>query len=97
MVIEDFNIKSVPMLPSKADAPPIVDADAVLSPAPPFESLKSVGRWDSQIPESLGLVQHPELPKGDALEIGGEAARRGSVEQRLCVSRLKRSDHTATL
>jgi hypothetical protein len=97
MVIDDFNVIGIPVLPSKADAPPIIDADAVLSHAFPFKRFESIGRWNSQIPESLSLAQHPEFPESDALDVSGEPPRRGPVEQRLRVSRLKRSDHTVIL
>lgn len=97
MVIDDFNVIGIPVLPAKADTPPIIDADTVLSRAFPFKRFESIRRWNSQIPESLRLVQHPEFPESDALDISGEPPRRGPVEQRLRVSRLERSNHTVIL
>jgi hypothetical protein len=49
MVIHDLNIFGTPCLPIKADAPLIVDTNAVLPGTVAFEHLKTISGWHSQI------------------------------------------------
>jgi hypothetical protein len=69
MVVHDFYVVNVSLLPNEADAPLIVDADAVLANSIAFESFQSVARGHSQIHEALSVVQHPQFPTGYPLHL----------------------------
>ena len=63
MVIDNFNVKSIALLPTKTYSPLIVYSDTVLTfPVAP-ELLQLVSRWHSQVIESFGSIQQEELSK----------------------------------
>ena len=51
MVINDFNICGIAIIPIKADPPLAVDADAVLSGSIARKPFQSIGGWNKQILE----------------------------------------------
>jgi hypothetical protein len=51
MVVNDLDIEGVTSAPDEADAPPIVDANAVLPDTIGAQRLKPVAWWDAQIVE----------------------------------------------
>jgi hypothetical protein len=57
MVIDDFNVKSIALLPAKAYSPLIVYSDAVLTFPVARELLQAVSRWYSQVIESFSRIQ----------------------------------------
>jgi hypothetical protein len=58
VVIDDLHVMSIPVNPAKADAPLIVDADAVLALSTTLERLKPIGRRNSQILKCEGIAEH---------------------------------------
>lgn len=61
MTIHDLHFKGITIPPFKADTPLLVDADAVLSYPVPFELLQAVCRWNTQVIQRDGPIQHPQL------------------------------------
>lgn len=61
MIVGDFYVQSVSLLPSKADSPLIVDSNAMLSAPIASKHLESVPRRDSEVIEVAGPMQHNEL------------------------------------
>ena len=57
MVIDDLDQLSAAVSPDKAEAPLIVDADAVLPSAIALEGLQPVAWRRAQIEEGVGLLQ----------------------------------------
>ncbi len=57
MVIDDFDIVRVSPSPDKADAPALVDADAVLTSSIADKLLKTISRWNPQVVEDFGDVE----------------------------------------
>ncbi len=57
MAIDDRNVVSIPITPHKADAPLIVDANAVLSRAITFERFQSIARRCRKVAQLGGNVQ----------------------------------------
>ena len=49
MVINNFNVISVFIMPNETDAPLAVYPNAVLPLAVPFQGFESVGRWNQEI------------------------------------------------
>jgi hypothetical protein len=74
VVVGDLDIVRVAVLPPKADAPLIVDVNAVLPGSIPFELLQAIARRDAQVVEQLCSVDEPELPQHDPLELYGKSA-----------------------
>ena len=75
MIINDFHVVSVSFCPFKADAPLIIDADAVLSFASGCQTLQMVCRWDAQIIQILCVVEHTQFPQGGLLDVWRKFAR----------------------
>lgn len=61
--------------PFEADAPLVIDADAVLSFASACQALKAICRGDSQIIQILGVVEHTQFSQGNLLDIRRKFAR----------------------
>jgi len=58
VVIHDLDFVCVTVSPDKTDAPLIIDANAVLTLAFAFQGLESIGRWDAEIIQTMGIVEH---------------------------------------
>ena len=58
--------------PAKADAPLIVDPNAVLAFAIAFERFEAICRRRAQIVERSGVVEHTQLSSGNELDILGK-------------------------
>jgi hypothetical protein len=87
VVVDDFDVMSIIADPTEADPPLIVDADAVLAAALPFQRLEPVTRREAQEGEFDGRIDQLQFGHGALLEIGGQPARRMPC-QSLSVSRL---------
>jgi hypothetical protein len=68
MAIGDFNFKGVSVLPSKANAKPIVDADAVLPRAITRECFEPIPRKRRKILQAPGLVNLIQLPTRNSFD-----------------------------
>ena len=62
MVIHDLDFEGIAVRPAKADAPAVVDPNAVLSAAVAVRSFEPVPWWRTQEVERSGGVQHRQLP-----------------------------------
>jgi len=62
MVVHDLNIFCASFLPTKADAPLIVDTNAVLARTVAFECFKAISGWYSQIIQSAGNLKLSQFP-----------------------------------
>jgi hypothetical protein len=62
MIVHNLHVVGVSASPHKANAPLIVDSDAVLSRAAPFERFKPIAGKRSQINQSFRCVQHQQFP-----------------------------------
>ncbi len=57
MIIDDFNISDIVLVPLKTDSPLIIDPNAVLPGAFPFEPFQTVTRHSSYILQAFGILQ----------------------------------------
>jgi hypothetical protein len=80
VIVRYFNVVRVPVTPSKANAPLIVDPNAVLASSISLELLESVPRWHPQVLQSLGSVQYQKLPQGASLNPAWQVANALSLE-----------------
>ena len=78
MIINDLNLIGIVGFPDEANAPLIVDPDAVLSSSITFQFLKSIGWWNAEIGQVFGVVEISQLAIGRLLDILGQA---GFVDQ----------------
>ena len=67
MIINNFNIERVIFNPLKTNPMPVVDPDAMLSSAIPFELFKVVGWRRMQIDQGISTMKHTQLPKSHTL------------------------------
>ncbi len=93
MVVGDLDLVSVAVTPPKADAPLVVNANAVLPGTVPRQLLKPLARWNSQVAERFGCIEKDEFPQGNALEIGGPPPNDLAAEKLLGVAVGKAPDH----
>ncbi|QNM63704.1 hypothetical protein XHV734_5031 [Xanthomonas hortorum pv. vitians] len=74
MVIDDVDLGDIALHPSEADAPLVVDPDAVLPASLALQRFQPVGRWNTQIVEVRGSVEHAQLAARDRLDVGRQPA-----------------------
>jgi hypothetical protein len=93
MVVYDIHVIGIALFPAKADAPTIIDPDAVLPLPISFQSLQAVRRRDTQVLQRLGSIEHSQLPQRNTMDVRPESTHRLAIEKSLSLSRSKRSDH----
>jgi hypothetical protein len=71
MIITNFNVKSVSVLPAEAYSPLVVYADTVLAFAFSFQLFEPVTRGNAQIVDPLSGIQYQELFKGPLAQSAG--------------------------
>jgi len=69
MVINDLNPIGISLMPGKADAPLIIDTDTLLTFPVALERFKVIGRGNTEILKSSGILDHPEFTPGNLLDI----------------------------
>jgi len=93
VVVRDLDGVGVAALPPEADAPLVVEADAVLTGPVAGEPLESVAWRDAEVGERLGGVEDEEIPEGAALEIGWPSPAGAPFEELLGVAVPEALDH----
>jgi hypothetical protein len=96
MVIDDLDLVSVSLTPCEANAPLIVDADAVLAFAVTFQSLQSVARQRRKGAQIGRGVEHIQFSQRLPLD-GPEALYRLPVEEALGVWASKGPHHLSSV
>jgi len=96
VVVGDLNFEGICAAPREADSPLIVDSDAVLPFATPFQLLQPVTRRHAKISKRNGSMQNQELPSRRSFN--SAKARRGPImKEPLGVWRPERPDHATGL
>lgn len=93
MIVHHLDVIRVTRAPYEADAPLVVDADAVLLVSIPAEPFETIPGWNSKVVEAASSIDHPEFPQSRALEIRGPSPDRVSIEESLGVSVAKTPNH----
>jgi hypothetical protein len=65
MIINNFNVFSESIRPTKADSPLIIDANTVLAGTITPERLKVIAGWNSQILKAICDFELPEFSSGN--------------------------------
>jgi hypothetical protein len=79
VVVDDFHVVGVTVDPSEADAPSIVDADAVPAFAQTLQGFEPIGRRNAQIIQHRGIRQHAQLAARHGLDWIAAGRRREGV------------------
>jgi len=82
VIIGDFNFVGVVAFPMEADAPLVVDADAVLPESVAAQGFQAVARRDAEFFEVLCFVDDAKLVEGTALNLGGQLRNSLACENR---------------
>lgn len=85
VVVDDLDVEGVGGAPDEADAPLVVDADAVLARTVALERLEPITGRDAQVGEGVGRIENDEFPKRDALKTGRQTTRAATVKERVRV------------
>ena len=67
MIIHDFHIGSIAILPPEAYTPLLIDPNAVLAGAIPFQQLQSIRWGNAKISKLARIVQHTEFSSSNFL------------------------------
>lgn len=97
MVIDNLNIESVAILPFEANAPLLVDADAVLARAVASECLELIRWGDHQIAQIRSAIEVLQLLARALLNLIIQALHKCPSEHRLRVFVLEGPDHDQSL
>jgi hypothetical protein len=97
VIVHDLDILWPAIGPNEADAPLVVDANAVLSRTIPFQLLQPIARGRRQVTQSFGIVQLPQLALRNPLQVRPDPSSKATVEQRPRVPIGKRTDHPAPI
>src|SRR6476659_10577423 len=69
VVVDDLDFVGIAFSPDEADPPLLIDADRMLSLAIAFECLEPVGGWDTQVFQTLCVVQQAQLSERAGLYV----------------------------
>ena len=83
--------------PFEANAPLVVDPNAVLTGAVSAQSFQSIGRRHAQILQGLRPVEHSQLAQGNLLNVGRQPARPLPLKDLLCFCVLETLDHAGSV
>jgi|SRR6516165_6858061 hypothetical protein len=93
VVVRDLDIRSVPVDPSKADAPLTIDPDAHLSHPIAFQWFELVPRRMTQIIESCRGIKLAQFTKGSILDVPWKLAASLTLPDSLGLLASERPDH----
>ena len=93
MVVDDLDVICVSVLPAKANAPLIVDANTVLARAVAFELFESVARRHTQVVELLGGINEANLAEHEPEQVGREPPDALPLKHALGISIREALDH----
>jgi len=93
VIVHDFDLVGIAIFPYKADAPLVVDANAVLPCPVVLQGLKPVARWEAQGVKARCGVQLRELTPGNGVQCRRQAANVFTGEDAGGVLVRERLDH----
>jgi hypothetical protein len=68
IVVNYLDIVGIAVSPDKANAPSIIDADTVLTPAVAFQCFQAIPRRNQQVLQRAGAMEVQQFPTRDSLE-----------------------------
>jgi hypothetical protein len=97
VIVNNFYVEGITVFPNKADAPLVVDANAVLPFSVALERLKAIAGRNLQVSQDSGSTEHSQFSKCHPLNVPGQFPRPFSLEKVLGLFVFKTSDHPFTL
>jgi hypothetical protein len=89
MVVDDRDISRSSVSPHEADAPLVINPDAVVPGATASERFEAIARWHAQVGQRARLIEHAELPEGRHLNIGRQLSASLAGPNLLCLGSAK--------
>ena len=93
MIVDEFDVAGAASTPGEADAPLVVDTDAVLPGAAAGQLLQPVARGHPQVVDALGGVDENELVVCEPAEFRAEFLDVAAMPDRPAVLVPERADH----
>src|SRR5688500_1310308 len=97
VIVHDLHVVGTAGAPDEADPELVVDTDAVLAGALPSQGSEPVPRWHSQVVQALRVVEHPELPPSDVLDVTRQLPRNLAPPDPFSLRRPEGADHAAII
>jgi hypothetical protein len=97
MIIHDFNIEGVSVIPFEADPPPVIDPQTVLPLSFPVQGFKPISRWHSKVTQRLRTIEHSQFSESRPVDIPGKSPREQTPEYPLRFPAPERSNHGPTI
>src|SRR5450759_2084123 len=91
-IVNDFDIVGMSIVPTKADSVPIVDPDAMLPDASPFQWLQPVAGRSQELAQLGCEVQHPQFSPCNGFDVD-ETGDPFALEQPFGIGASERPDH----
>ena len=85
MIARHFDVVGIALLPAEADAPLIIDANAMLVSAISRQSFQPIGRWNPQIVQALSDIELHQLAPRKAVQFGRKVAQELALKEPLGV------------
>jgi len=92
MVIDDFNVARIAVLPAETDSPLLIDSNTVLTTPISGESFQAIARRDPQISKCIRRVQDQKLSQSHTLN-STESLRISSLKDLFSFPAAKPSYH----
>jgi hypothetical protein len=96
MVIDDFNLGRIAVLPAETDSPLIIDSNTVLTAPISGESFQSISGWDPQIGKCIRRIQDQKPSQCHTLN-SAESLGISSLKDLFSLPAAKPSDHWSIL
>jgi len=93
VVIQNLDVKSIPIPPQETHTVLIVDSNAVLSRAVSAERLQMIARWHRQVIEFDGGIQDGEFLESSSVQISRQAPAPARPPQPFCLRVPEAGDH----
>jgi len=74
MIVRDLHVVGIALVPPKADAPPLIDANAVLPLTIAGELFKTIARGHAEVVESFRRMQHRQFAPRDTTQVWRESS-----------------------
>ena len=95
VIIINFDIVSIAAFPDKADAPLIVDANAVLAGALSFQCFKTISGWQAELSKFIHGMKLDQLAQCHPLDRGRDASALPQVKKLFGIAVRERLNHMA--
>lgn len=97
MIVGDFDVVGVALVPTKANSPLVVDADAVLTGTVATEQFEVIPGGNSQVAQGFRGIQQDQFSQRGALKLSIKLFDPLPPEETLCVLVGETADHSTNI